>query len=159
MVHADHLVAQLRRALEQGLLFGADDARRKPCLRGLIGVLAAYRPGFLGRADLALDRFGPDRRFECGFEAPERFALSRRQVHAGAEAVARRRRRDEQSRDFVPERVARRSEVPAERESHQAQERTDQPHRIEIGRASCREREEREEGWFGQSTTTKRSAW
>ena len=32
IVHADHLVAQLRRALEQGLLFGADDARGESSL-------------------------------------------------------------------------------------------------------------------------------
>src|SRR5207302_7756946 len=122
MVHADYLVAQLRRALEQGLLFGTDDARGERGLRELLWVLSAYRPGFLGRADLGLDRFGSDRRFERGFEAADRLALCLRQVHACAEPVARRRRRDEQSRDFVPERVAGRREVPAERESHQAQE-------------------------------------
>src|SRR6266699_7239928 len=43
MVHADHLVAQLRRALEQGLLFGADDARGERGMRELLGGLAAYR--------------------------------------------------------------------------------------------------------------------
>src|SRR5437867_10919441 len=96
MVDADHLVAQLRRALEQGLLFGADDTRGERGLRELLGGPAAYRTGFLGRADLGLDRFAPDRCFERGFEAPERFALGRRQVHTGAEPVACRRRRDEQ---------------------------------------------------------------
>src|SRR5438034_6413178 len=82
MVHADRLVAQLCRTLEQGLLFGADDARGERGLRELLGRLAAYRPGLLGRADLGLDRFGLDRRVERGFEAPERFALRRRQVPA-----------------------------------------------------------------------------
>src|SRR6266513_2450670 len=75
MVHADHLVAQLSRALEQSLFFCADDARGERGMRELLGVLAAYRPGFLGRADLGLDRFGADRSFEGGLEAPERFAL------------------------------------------------------------------------------------
>src|SRR5207302_709797 len=62
MVHADHLVAQLRCALEQGLLLGADDMRGERSLRELLGGSAAYRPGFLGRADPGLDRFGLDRR-------------------------------------------------------------------------------------------------
>src|SRR5947207_9402959 len=115
MVHADHLVAQLSRALEQSLLFCADDARGERGMRELLGGLAAYRAGFLGRADLGLDRFGSDRSFERGFEAPERFALRFRQVHSRAEPVAHRRPRDEQSRDFVPARVAGGREVPAER--------------------------------------------
>src|SRR2546426_8853669 len=70
MVHADHLVAQPRRELEQSLLFGADDARGERRLRELLGGPAVYRPGFLGCADLGLDRFGADRSFEGGFEAP-----------------------------------------------------------------------------------------
>jgi len=67
MVHADHLVAQLRCALEQGLLLGADDMRGERSLRELLGGSAAYRPGFLGSADPGLDRFGLDRRVERGF--------------------------------------------------------------------------------------------
>src|SRR6266581_820057 len=46
MVHADDLVAQLSRALEQSLLFCADDARGERGMRELLGVLAAYRAGF-----------------------------------------------------------------------------------------------------------------
>src|SRR6266851_7429652 len=130
IVHADHLVAQLRRALEQRLLLASDHVRRERSLRELLGRFAVYRPGFLRCADLGLDRLGLDRRLEGGLETSERFALRLRQVHAGAEPVARGRRRDEQTRDFVPERVARRREVPAKRKNHEAQERAHGSHRI-----------------------------
>src|SRR5438552_7542426 len=92
IVHADHLVAQLRRALEQRQFFGADDARGERSLGELLGSSAADRPGLVSRTDLRLDRLGLDRRLERGLETPERFALSLRQVHAGAEPVARGRR-------------------------------------------------------------------
>ena len=62
IVDADHLVAQLRRALEQSLLLAADDIRGKRRLRELLGRLAAYRPGFLRCANLGLYRLGLDRR-------------------------------------------------------------------------------------------------
>src|SRR5713101_7114297 len=83
MVHADHLVAQLRRALEQTLLFGADDARGERGLGELLGCPSVYCPRLLRRADLGLDRLGLDGRVERGLETPERLALRLRQVHAG----------------------------------------------------------------------------
>src|SRR5258706_6224834 len=47
--------------LFRSLLFGADDTRGERRLRELLGGPAAYRTGFLGRVDLGLDRFAPDR--------------------------------------------------------------------------------------------------
>src|SRR5712664_4206878 len=64
IVHADHLVAQLSRALEQRLLFASDHVRGERSLRELLGRPAAYRPGFLRCADLGLDCLGLDRRLE-----------------------------------------------------------------------------------------------
>src|SRR5260221_14482286 len=75
IVHADHLVAQLSRALEQRLLFASDHVRGERSLRELVGRPAAYRPGFLCCTDLGLDRLGLDRRLEGGLETSERFAL------------------------------------------------------------------------------------
>src|SRR5436309_12031155 len=113
-ISAAHKSGPIRGAVPAGLAEAALAART---LGELLGSSAADRPGLVSRTDLRLDRLGLDRRLERGLETPERFALSLRQVHAGAEPVARGRRRDEQARDFVPERVAGRREVPAERES------------------------------------------
>jgi len=113
------LVAQLSRAFEAAPALRLDHVRGERSLRELVGRPAAYRPGFLRARILASTASALIVAPRAASKTSERFALRLRQVHAGAEPVARGRWCDEQARDFVPERVAGRREVPAERENHE----------------------------------------
>src|SRR5882672_11790740 len=92
MIDADHLVAQLRGALQQRHVLAADDLRRERRLRELVGTHSANRAGLLRGADPGLHRLGLDRRGESGFEATQRLAFGFGQIYARAQAVADGRR-------------------------------------------------------------------
>src|SRR5262245_44491860 len=80
MIDADHLVAQLRGALEQRQLLAADDLRGERRLRELIRSASANRAGLLRGADLGLDCLGLDRSVERRLQRGKRVVLSFRRV-------------------------------------------------------------------------------
>lgn len=113
-----------------GLFPGRDDLPGDSRPHQLLEAYAPDRSLPLRGAQPGRGRFRLDGGLHRGFEAAERLGPDLWQMHSLGQAVAGRRRRDEETCRQVPERVGRRGEMPPEREDRKPQQRADKPVRM-----------------------------